>query len=72
MNRAYWMKRGVLFVIALGIIVSWVGMTLSPLVIPWEPPEILYAGAVLVLLAAICLVAIIVADVSNEVNPIDH
>ncbi|TAK30066.1 MAG: hypothetical protein EPO21_20170 [Chloroflexota bacterium] len=72
MNNGYWMKRGILLIICLGVIVSWVGMTLSPLVIHWEPPDLLYAGAVLVLLAAICLIAIIVADVAGEVTKSDH
>ena len=72
MNNAYWMKRGILFIMSLGVIVSWAGMTLSPLVIHWEPPDLLYAVAVLLLLAAICLMSIIVADVAGEVSKSDH
>ena len=71
-SNSYWLTRGALFLVGLGVMGAWVGMTLSPLVIPWEPPPLLYAGGVLALLAAISLVAIIVADVANEVGPSEH
>lgn len=72
MNKSYWMKRGILLLMCLGVMVAWMGMTLSPLVIEWEPPDMLYAAAVLVLLGAISLIAIIVADVAGEVTKSDH
>jgi len=71
-SSRYWLSRGILFLLAGGYIIAWAALTLSPLVIPYKPPDLVYTAAAIVLMGAISLVAIVVADVASEVSGSDH